>query len=246
MKKSPLAVAFVLALATSARGAPIEEVHFANVPTGGIVTFGWDDEQSVLREALIRDALDEWDEVVCTERYFIWDYFAGTIKIKWEDLGADGTLARATANSITINSNSSIKWYEGFGTPGDDEFDLLTILKHEIGHAIGVVGDWGRVDPSGVGEEFDDANGNGVRDPEERYYDTNFNGRYDDDYVPPDYASSDQLMWGFLSPKQTIRNIQYCDARELQPAYTIHIPEPATHSVAWCAAVPLLLKRRHT
>ena len=234
-----LVVLSVLALPVAA--IPIESVHYFNQPTGLPISFGWDVVQTLTREALILDALAEWDLVVCTERFFLFDYLTGTIKIKWEDRGADGPLAVTSANSIVINS--AYAWYEGFGTPGADQYDLLSVLKHEIGHAAGVIGDWGRLAPGGVGEDYTDANGNGHYDPGENYYDTNGNGRYDVDYTPPSYAHSNQLMWGYFDKAQTIRNVAYCDAQELEPAYTVH-PEPGTILLAFTGVGVLVLFRR--
>jgi hypothetical protein len=239
-----LPAVLLLALASAATAGPIEGSHYYNPPTGGIVNFTTDSiYQGLMREALIIDALLEWDNVVCTERYFFLDYILGTITIKWDDLGAGGTLAQTAANSITVNSNASLHWYEGLGSPGAHEYDLLSVLKHEIGHAIGVSGDWGRLDLDGVGEEYTDSNNNAQWDPGEPYYDTNSNGKYDDDYTPPAYASSDQPMWGFFDEGQTIRNIQYCDATELEGSYSIHIPEPAAFLLVMAGAVPLTWRR---
>lgn len=188
-------------------------------PTGLPVSFWFDAGSELMRLALIADALAEWDAIICEEQFLLFQYAAGAITIRWEDIGGpdpDGSQTLADTNMTTreirINTNAALNWYEGFGTPGEGQFDLLTILKHEIGHAMGVRADWGQ----------------------------------DGMPPPPAWASDSLLMWGVFSPQEVIRAVTYNDAREIDGKYTIH-PEPGTYLLLGGGLLILgVLRRRRT
>ena len=50
---------------------------------------------------------------------------------------------------IKLNNNSNINWYFGTdGNPGPDEYDLVTVMLHEIGHGLGFISGYDEKDVS--------------------------------------------------------------------------------------------------
>lgn len=214
-----------LLFAPAAHSARLDTVTGLTAPTGLPISV----YSTIVEVLLIHEAMAEWDDILCEKQNLFFEYVTGSFIIEWGDLGGDGTLALANigGHSITLNSNAAVHWYKGFGTPGVNEYDLLTVIKHELGHCLGIAGDYGVTDGDGVGEPWDDKDGDHVADPGE-YYDTNNDGQYSPDYVPPAWANSSNLMWGLVDPGSIAqRHVRYIDARDLDGPYTVH-PEPGT------------------
>jgi hypothetical protein len=210
---------------------PIEELRYYGLQSWPLPVYyyfdggGWD----VQRQGLITEALWEWDQYICTTQAL--KVGLAGISLQWTDMGeASRTLAYYSPTDKEIYFNTRMNWYFGYGVPGDSQYDFLTVAKHEIGHSLGILGDWGQVDPSGKGEPFTDTIENGHWDPGEDYYDTNGNGQYDADYVVPDWAHDNEVMWGIVYRGTTSRIIRQSDLRELKDlGYPVHdIPEPAS------------------
>ena len=64
----------------------------------------------------------------------------------WTPPGLDPPWDKNTYPNKEIYFNEGISWYVDLDPLTDESFsgyDLLTIAKHEIGHALGIKGDWG-------------------------------------------------------------------------------------------------------
>lgn len=212
---------------------PIEDVRYLGLHAQTLpLTYGYDDGGSQTwssdQKKLIEDALDEWDQWLCYGKSFYIDT-TYDVSFQWKAMDPDDVAyydPDPADEEIYFNSNRT-DWHFGFDSPSNIEIDFLSVAKHEIGHSLGICGDWGRVDSDGVGEPWKDKNHNGKVDPDE-YYDTNCNGKYDPDYVPPPWASDTEIMWGFIDHGQELRTIKDSDLRELRDLGYHVVPEPAT------------------
>lgn len=161
----------------------------------------WDDTL----KNIVREAFDEWDQWVCYGKSFFETEKNG-VSLEFVDESKfsrpGGWLATYSESEIWINNN--IPWYFD-PTPKnhtDDSFqgkyDLLSVLKHEIGHVLGIKGDWGQenVWPRPPG--------------------------------PPSWTSKDEVMWGTYEPGEMKRELKQSDIRALRETGIHVVPEPGT------------------
>ncbi len=113
----------------------------------------YDGTATAARQAVVNQAIAEWEAIVQESGSTPGNY---PITFTWASFGAGSTLignSSTTFNSQTgdlvsssISYNTDVTWYED-PTPADDSefnggsppagFDLLTVARHEIGHALG-------------------------------------------------------------------------------------------------------------
>jgi Matrixin len=122
------------------------------------LTFGFDSAQSGSAPSgdwvsIVKEALKEWDDVMCNVDTLFWgDSF--DVSVQWQDKtyfmgrGWDNALGVYVPSEDEIYFNSSFLWSFQVGKPPDGEMSFQAVAKHEIGHALGLGGDWGQKDPS--------------------------------------------------------------------------------------------------
>jgi hypothetical protein len=97
-------------------------------------TGDWDFAAPV--DMLTRDAA----EAATTQAIVLWSphlVMAPNIKLSVTDLPA-GMLGWAHGNTITLDFNGNgAGWYTGQGALATGQYDLLTVVSHEIGHLLG-------------------------------------------------------------------------------------------------------------
>jgi hypothetical protein len=115
---------------------------------------------------IFKNALDPWDYWLCFGDDLIYDpntlsrttvqwqsnaYFNGQIFAPPAGggmyLGAyvpDGATTPGNVPTNEIYFNSDVPWHFGPGPVPDGKIDFYSVALHEIGHALGLVGDWGQ------------------------------------------------------------------------------------------------------
>jgi hypothetical protein len=110
------------------------------------ITPEFTDDPTQLQKDLYADAIKEWTDCLMAPTG---EPITLTIKVTFADLGTDtggGTNnLKADANgnpmSADMEINTNAVMYYGLGLPvPNDKFDVLSIMKHEIGHALGFAG----------------------------------------------------------------------------------------------------------
>ena len=134
---------------------PPEGVYGKRMP----LTFGYDDSGDRAWQddwkKVVEEAVKEWDDAVCEIQWFLiaaiydvsfkWqnsNYF----RFRWGDDYAD-VLGVYIKSEDEIYFNSDMPWDFTLGnTVEKDKYGFKWIVKHEIGHALGIMGDWGQTD----------------------------------------------------------------------------------------------------
>jgi hypothetical protein len=208
-------------------------------------------------EDVVRDAMWEWTSRLCPPITIFIDFQLG-------NLGTGGTLGMTSdmvenpsglpvSATITMNTNAGLPMSWDLGGAYANTYDALTILKHEIGHAIGI-----SMYYSLFGEHmyYFDRNHNGHYDNgEDMYFDSDEDGQKDaGDYDLYDsfsthLADSSDLMYPFLGMGERKHPSEAdFDLLHIAYGYPVHepVPEPCTMLlvVGGLAGLAALKRRR--
>ena len=147
----------IAAHATSAydrppQGVPVGPIDLPN-------TYGFDALLSDLAPVdntvwtpIFQEAMEEWDDLLCFEDNLRWGDTYDT-SVQWQDNQYfvdqwgdeyDGSLAVYSFDDNEIYFNTQHAWDFTLGKPSDGVYSFRAIAKHEIGHSLGIDGDWGQ------------------------------------------------------------------------------------------------------
>ncbi len=241
MQRSALiaAVAFSLALSTAAHAFVITPVYAD--PTV------WTADQM----AVISAAADDWTSRLALDNGNNQDIHVnftqisdgtapGAILAAWFSTGTNNafnTYSSSLTHHIEINTSfSSVESYSlAPPTPGANQYDMFTVILHEMGHALGFYSDL--YFDQGV-NRWTSLISNGAFDP------GGLNVPMDDDNNHVDLPSD--LMY-FSLPTDSRKDISDTDIAMLSRAYgfsALPVPEPASLSLLALGAFTLLTRRR--
>jgi hypothetical protein len=185
-------------------------------------------------KALVDDAIKEWTDRLCKPITIFIDFqFGGTASLGvTKDFEEDSALHLPLSATIYMNSGNDLSW--NLAGPVDGKYDALTVLKHEIGHAIGFTSNYSKFKDK---VRYTDSNGNGTYDNgEDKWFEADgVNGKGVGDYDLYDsrqthLATAGDLMYPFLDKNKRFHPSE-TDLKILHEAfeYPIHpVPEPST------------------
>lgn len=185
-------------------------------------------------KALVNDAIKEWTDRLCEPITIIIDFqLGGTTSLGvTKDFKEDSALHLPLSATIYMNSGDDLSW--NLGGPVANKFDALTVLKHEIAHAIGFTSNYSMFSNK---VRYTDSNNNGQYDDgEDKWFEADgVNGKGAGDYDLYDSAQTHlalagDLMYPFIDKNKRFHPSE-TDLKILHEAfgYPIHpVPEPST------------------